>query len=179
MSFVSPHTYHFFSANSSHLQFPLFISRHSPVRCLCCRRQSFLFEFGYLREIVPGLEHLVPFVDIESDVDFESFIWSRFYLRLFCVNQSCEFEGSVVFCTTPSELADRLVELGRLAEVFNLPFANTWQAEIASTLHSHEALFFGEHCHEDDLAPSLVLELTLFSDNVSEIPSEPTPSLTV
>jgi hypothetical protein len=75
MSFGSFHTFHFFSESASHLQFSLFVSRHSAGHCLGCGKQSFLFEFGYLRQILPGLEHLVPgVIDFETEVDFQNFL---------------------------------------------------------------------------------------------------------
>jgi len=170
MLFSSPHAFHLFSESASHLQFSLFFSRDSPGRCYACGRQSFLFEFGYTREILPPLEPLIPpdyKIDLESEVDFQNFLLTRFYLRVFCENSSCLFEGCVVFCETPLDLARRLVGFGELLETFDFPFATLWQSEIRSALDNHALLFFGTNCEETDLPPSTIVEVE-FPDSESD-----------
>ncbi len=161
MQVWSPHTFHFFSESSSHLQFSLFLSRRASARCYACRKQSFRFEFGYFREIIPSLEHIIPQdreINWDSEVDFENFLWTQFYLRIFCTNLSCEFEGCVAWCETPLDLAHRLVELSELLGSFNFTFTAVWQAEIAAALGAHSRLFFGPHSEEPDLPPSVVVD---------------------
>ena len=107
-----------------------------------------------------GLEHLVPgVIDFETEVDFQNFLWTQFYLRVFCANQSCEFESGIVFCPTPFDLACRLVDFGVLVESFGFPFASAWQAEIASALDAHASLFFGSYSEEEDLSPVVVVSI--------------------